>query len=57
MGDPAEDFRGIGSNETIKADVDRRGATNRDIEKLVQNTGVRSDLYYRLNVLRFRYPP
>ncbi|GAB6275944.1 MAG: sigma 54-interacting transcriptional regulator [Rectinema sp.] len=50
-------FERIGSNETIKADVRIVAATNRDIEKLVQNQEFRSDLYYRLNVLPIQVPP
>lgn len=50
-------FERIGSNETIKADVRIIAATNRDIEKLVQNQEFRSDLYYRLNVLPIQIPP
>jgi Nif-specific regulatory protein len=50
-------FERIGSNETIKADVRIVAATNRDIEKLVQNQEFRSDLYYRLNVLPIQIPP
>jgi len=50
-------FERIGSNETIKVDVRIIAATNRDIEKLVQNQEFRSDLYYRLNVLPIQLPP
>ena len=50
-------FERIGSNETIKVDVRIIAATNRDIEKLVQNQEFRSDLYYRLNVLPIQIPP
>jgi len=50
-------FERIGSNETIRVDVRIIAATNRDIEKLVQNQEFRSDLYYRLNVLPIQIPP
>jgi len=50
-------FERVGSSETIKVDVRIIAATNRDIEKLVQNQEFRSDLYYRLNVLPIHIPP
>jgi hypothetical protein len=32
-------------------------ATNRDLEKMMENREFRSDLYYRLNVFPIRIPP
>ena len=32
-------------------------ATNRDLEKMIENREFRSDLYYRLNVFPIRIPP
>jgi len=50
-------FEKVGSNQTIKVDVRIIAATNRDIERLVQNQEFRSDLYYRINVLPIQIPP
>lgn len=50
-------FERVGSSETISSDVRIIAATNRDIEKMVQEGSFRSDLYYRLNVLPIYVPP
>jgi len=50
-------FERVGSSETITVDVRIIAATNRDIEKLVEEQKFRSDLYYRLNVLPLYIPP
>ncbi len=50
-------FEKVGSSETISVDVRILAATNRDIEKLVEEGKFRSDLYYRLNVLPLYVPP
>ncbi|MDR2516533.1 MAG: sigma 54-interacting transcriptional regulator [Spirochaetaceae bacterium] len=50
-------FEKVGSDETITVDVRIIAATNRDIERLVEEGGFRSDLYYRLNVLPLYVPP
>ena len=50
-------FEKVGSDETITVDVRIIAATNRDIERLVEEGGFRSDLYYRLNVLPLDVPP
>jgi len=47
----------IGSNEAIPIDIRLICATNRDIEKEVENGNFREDLYYRLNVIRIHVPP
>lgn len=47
----------IGSNARIKVDVRVISATNRDLEKLVNEGVFREDLYWRLNVVRINLPP
>jgi len=47
----------IGSNEEIPVDIRLICATNRDIEKEVEEGNFREDLYYRLNVVRIHIPP
>ncbi len=46
----------VGGNETIKVDVRLIAATNKNLEKLVEQKEFREDLYYRLNVMRIRMP-
>jgi formate hydrogenlyase transcriptional activator len=51
------EFERLGSARTQKVDVRLVTATNRDLEKMVENREFRSDLYYRLNVFPIRIPP
>jgi PAS domain S-box-containing protein len=51
-----KEFYQLGSPHTIKVDVRIISATNRGLEKLVENKEFREDLYYRLNVLRIDLP-
>jgi two-component system nitrogen regulation response regulator GlnG len=46
----------VGSEKTVKVNVRLIAATNRDLEKMVQEKSFREDLYYRLNVMRIRIP-
>lgn len=47
----------VGSNEEIPIDIRLICATNRNIEKEVEEENFREDLYYRLNVIRIHVPP
>jgi DNA-binding NtrC family response regulator len=47
----------IGGVKTIKVDVRIVAASNRDIEKAVEDKSFREDLYYRLNVFPIQIPP
>src|ERR1700688_1128143 len=51
------EFERLGSTNTKKVDVRLVAATNRDLEKMIENREFRSDLYYRLNVFPIRIPP
>ncbi|MBM3821439.1 MAG: sigma-54-dependent Fis family transcriptional regulator [Verrucomicrobia bacterium] len=50
-------FERVGGNQTFQADVRMIAATNRQLEETVAARSFREDLYYRLNVVRFRMPP
>lgn len=47
----------LGGSKTIKVDVRIIAATNKDLEKMVQEGTFREDLYYRLNVIQIHIPP
>ncbi len=51
------EFERLGSTRTKKVDVRLVAATNRDLDKMIENREFRSDLYYRLNVFPIRIPP
>jgi len=51
------EFERLGSTQTKKVDVRLVAATNRDLDKMIENREFRSDLYYRLNVFPIRIPP
>ena len=50
-------FERVGGNQTLHADVRIIAATNRNLEKLVQEGKFRDDLFFRLNVVRITMPP
>ncbi|MFT5697965.1 MAG: two-component system response regulator AtoC [Desulforhopalus sp.] len=50
-------FERLGGNKTIQADVRIITATNKDLEKMVQDKTFREDLYYRISVFPIRIPP
>ena len=51
------EIRPLGSNRARKVDVRVVAATNRDIQKMVDDGQFREDLWYRLNVVRLHVPP
>lgn len=51
------EFERVGGLKTLMADVRVIAATNRNIEKSIQEGHFREDLYYRLNVLPILIPP
>ncbi len=51
------EFERVGGSETIKVDVRLVSATNRDLEKMIEDGEFREDLYYRLNVFPINLPP
>lgn len=50
------EFERLGGTQTIRVDVRVIAATNRDLEKAVQEKQFREDLYYRLNVVPILLP-
>lgn len=51
------EFERLGGTSTLKTDVRVIAATNRNLEKLVEEGKFREDLYYRLNVFPIRNLP
>ncbi|MCF8111632.1 MAG: sigma 54-interacting transcriptional regulator [Desulfobacteraceae bacterium] len=47
----------LGSSSPVAADARVVAATNRDLEKAVENGEFRQDLFYRINVIRIDIPP
>jgi len=52
-----KEFERVGSNKIQKVDVRIIAATNRDLEKEVEQGRFREDLFYRLNVIPIHLPP
>ena len=50
-------FERVGGSKTISVDVRVLAATNKDLEKAVEEGEFREDLYYRLNVFPIYLPP
>jgi NtrC-family two-component system response regulator AlgB len=50
------EFERVGESKTRRANVRVISATNRDLEKAVQDHRFREDLFYRLNVISIRMP-
>jgi two-component system response regulator HydG len=51
------EYERVGGTETLSADVRVIAASNRDIEQEVASGRFRTDLFYRLNVIRLNVPP
>jgi two-component system nitrogen regulation response regulator GlnG len=52
-----QSFERLGSNEVLQTKVRVLAATNRHLEKLVEEGRFRQDLYYRLKVVTIQVPP
>ncbi len=53
----SHEFIKVGGTKPIKVDVRIISATNKDLNQLIADTKFRSDLFYRLNVVRIDIPP
>ena len=51
------EFEPLGSSRTVRVNVRIIAASNRDLDKAIQEGRFRADLYYRLNVLPMILPP
>jgi formate hydrogenlyase transcriptional activator len=51
------EFEPLGSSRTVKVNVRIIAASNRDLERAIQEGRFRADLFYRLNVLPMTLPP
>lgn len=52
-----KEIQRVGGNDTIAVNVRILATTNKNLEKAVAEGTFRSDLYYRLNVVRIHLPP
>ncbi len=52
-----KEFERVGGSRSLKVNVRVIAATNKDLEKEVENKNFREDLYYRLNVIPIVLPP
>ncbi len=52
-----KEFYPLGSQKPVKVDIRIISASNKDIEKEVENGNFRSDLFYRIHVIPIRMPP
>jgi len=52
-----KEFERVGGTKTIKLDLRIIAATNRDLEKMIEEGAFRQDLYYRLNIISLNISP
>lgn len=52
-----KEFERVGGHRTLKTDVRIIAATNKNLERAVEEEAFRGDLYYRLNVFPIYLPP
>lgn len=52
-----QEFERLGGTRTIKCDVRILAATNKDLDRAVEDGSFREDLYYRLKVIPIQLPP
>lgn len=52
-----KEVEAVGSMTSIPVDVRVIAATNRPLEKMIQENRFREDLFYRINVIPFKVPP
>ncbi|MCB9765265.1 MAG: sigma 54-interacting transcriptional regulator [Alphaproteobacteria bacterium] len=52
-----KEFERVGGTTPLTSDARIIAATSRDLETMIEGTGFRADLYYRLNVFPIRLPP
>jgi Nif-specific regulatory protein len=52
-----KEFERVGGHRTLKTDVRIIAATNKNLERAVEEEAFRGDLYYRLNVFPIYMPP
>ncbi|QSQ08922.1 Nif-specific regulatory protein [Koleobacter methoxysyntrophicus] len=50
-------FERLGGTCTVKVDVRIIAATNKNLQKAVEEGKFRDDLYYRINVINLEVPP
>ena len=50
-------IRPVGAEQELPVNVRLLSATHKDLNKLVESSGFRKDLYYRINVIELHIPP
>ncbi len=50
-------FEKLGTNKTIETDIRLVAATNKDLNKLIDQNQFRADLMYRINTIEIKIPP
>lgn len=52
----SKEIKPLGSNYSVKVDVRVLSATNKDLQKEIEEGNFREDLYYRLNIIEIHLP-